>query len=441
MVIPRYGRLPEGQTVSVETVVLGGQPFAVRFAEHPSPSGATTIMIDCPPLFDRHGLYSAPDGHDYSDNALRFALFSLAALRFAATKMPRPCVVHANDWHTGLVPFYLRTRPELTELRANAACIFTIHNIAFQGIFDARWLAPLEIPSSEFRVDSLEFWGQINFMKAGITDADIVTTVSPTYAREIATHEAGSGLDGVIRSRGRDVSGILNGIDLAGWNPATDPAIAQQYDLEHLQGKMTCRKALQVELGLEQDAQALLVGVVSRLTTQKGLDLVLAALPEMLKSGAQLVLQGTGEPTLEAAFRLAQHAHPGQVHTRIGYDEAFAHRLMAGADAILLPSRWEPCGIIQLYGLRYGTLPIVHSVGGLADSVDAQVGFKFAPHGVEPFLDALRRAANVFRRDPGGWRVMMLNAMRRDHSWDQTADRYGQAYSRALDRRRDSLSR
>jgi starch synthase len=309
--------------------------------------------------------------------------------------------------------------------------VFTVHNLAYQGLFPMHDWAMLKLASRFMSPTGLEYHGQLSFMKAGLRFADRISTVSPNYAREIATHEFGCGLDGVIRSRGNAVSGIINGIDIEVWNPAVDPAIAQRYDASRLAGKRACREALQAELGLQPDDKALLLTLVSRLTAQKGLDLLLAALPELVAQGVQLAVQGSGEPTLEAAFRMAQAAHPGRVQVHIGYDEARAHRLVAGADAIAVPSRFEPCGLTQLYGLRYGTLPIVRRVGGLADTVQndtgvadtASTGFTFDAATSSAFAAAVGRAVTAFGQAPR-WESMMRRAMARDLSWRGPARDY-----------------
>ena len=291
----------------------------------------------------------------------------------------------------------------------------------------------------------LEFHGQLSFMKAGLQFADQVTTVSPSYAREIATHEFGCGLDGVIRGRGTEVSGILNGIDESIWNPATDPAIPQRYDAERISGKVVCRRRLQEELGLEADDHGLLVTLISRLTSQKGLDLLLSCLPELVRAGVQLALQGTGDSVLETAFRMAQQAHPGRVHVHIGYDESKAHRLMAGADAIVVPSRFEPCGLTQMYGLRYGTLPIVRRVGGLADTVvDATpeaiqagtaTGLTFDAATPAALERCVRRAIEL-RGNAPAWTAVQAAGMARQLSWSGPARQYAALYERLLARRR-----
>jgi starch synthase len=291
----------------------------------------------------------------------------------------------------------------------------------------------------------LEFHGQMSFMKGGLKFADRITTVSPSYAREIATPEYGAGLDGVIRSRQRHLKGILNGVDYEVWNPSADTALASRYDAERLQGKAECKHALQREMGLEQNSHAPILGVVSRLTHQKGLDLVLGALPRLLDRGAQLVVVGTGEPGLEAAFREAGAAHPGRVAVRLLYDEVLAHRVIGGADAIMVPSRFEPCGLTQLYGLRYGTLPLVRRVGGLADTVvDAE------PHAIDagratgfvfdsPSVAALEHAADrlfALYSQPAQWRAVMRRAMAEDFSWDHSAVEYLQLYREVMGERR-----
>jgi starch synthase len=286
----------------------------------------------------------------------------------------------------------------------------------------------------------LEFHGQLSFMKAGLKFGNRVTTVSPTYAREIATHEFGFGLDGVIRAREGEVSGILNGIDDRVWNPARDPAIAAGYDASRLEGKQVCRRAMQAELGLQPDDDALLLVVVSRLTGQKGLDLLVAALPDLLAQGVQVVVQGTGEPALEAAFRMAQQAHPRQVQVHIGYDEARAHRLIAGADVIALPSRFEPCGLTQMYGLRYGTLPVVRRVGGLADTVvdsagpddgdpALATGFVFDAATPAALAHAVLRARRLKTEEPTRWQARQQRAMAQPLGWDGPARQYLALYA------------
>ncbi|MDE2397612.1 MAG: glycogen synthase GlgA, partial [Burkholderiales bacterium] len=318
-------------------------------------------VVDAPYLYRRPGgPYQDKSNEEWPDNLQRFALLGWVAAHLAAGDADpewAPAVVHAHDWHAAMTCAYMADH-----IATEAASVFTVHNLAFQGLFPMHDWAMLGLASRLMSPAGLEYHGQLSFMKAGLNFADRVTTVSPNYAREIATHEFGCGLDGVIRGRDGDVSGIINGIDEEVWSPARDSALAAHYDAERLQGKLECRRALQTELGLELDEKALLLTVVSRLTSQKGLDLVLAALPSLVRQGVQFAIQGTGEAALESAFRMAEQSHPGRVQVFVGYDEARAHRLVGGADVIAVPSRFEPCGLTQLYGLRYGTLPVVRRV-------------------------------------------------------------------------------
>ena len=401
-------------------------------------------VIDAPYLYRRDGSpYQDGQGQEWPDNLQRFGLLGWVAAHLAADDADPawvPDIVHAHDWHAAMACAYMAEhRP------TRAASIFTVHNMAFQGLFPMHDWPVLGLGSHLTSPSGLEFHGQFSFMKAGLKCADLVTTVSPNYAREIATHEFGCGLDGVIRDRGADVVGILNGIDQELWNPATDAAIATCFDAENLAGKLACRRALQAELGLEIDDEALLLTVVSRLTAQKGLDLVLAALSDLVRVGVQFAVQGTGEPALEAAFRMAQQAHPGRVHVHIGYDEARAHRLIAGADVIAVPSRFEPCGLTQMYGLRYGTLPVVRRVGGLADTVvDASAaaiasgcatGFTFEAATPAAFERCVRRALEL-RGQAAAWRRVMAGGMAQQLSWAEPAKRYLTLYGDAISRRR-----
>lgn len=397
-------------------------------------------VVDAPYLYRRGGSpYQDARGDEWPDNLQRFALLGWVAAHLAAGDADlqwAPDVVHAHDWHAALACAYMAEHAPTP-----AASVFTVHNLAFQGLFPMHDWPTLGLASRLMSPAGLEFHGQLSFMKAGLMFADRVTTVSPTYAREIATHEFGCGLDGVIRGRDGDVTGILNGIDCVTWDPAADPSIAARYDRDRLDGKQACRRALQQELRLDADDDALVLTVVSRLTSQKGLDLVLAALPELVARGAQLVVQGTGEPALETAFRMAQQAHPGRVHVHIGYDEARAHRLIAGADAIAVPSRFEPCGLTQMYGLRYGTLPIVRRVGGLADTVvDVDkaleaTGFVFDTATPASFERCVLRARDIQRGRPDEWRAMQLRAMSQVLSWAGPAKSYVALYQAALGQR------
>ena len=406
-------------------------------------NGVAAYVIDAPYLYQRRGNpYLTANGSEWPDNLQRFALLGWVAAHLAAGELDShwtPDVLHAHDWHAAMACAYAACHPG-----TRAATVYTIHNLAFQGLFAEGDFHLLGLPSRLMVPGGLEFHGQLSFMKAGLKYADRITTVSPNYAREIATDAFGCGLDGVIRARGADVSGILNGVDGAVWNPAGDALIAAPYSASALGGKALCKAALQQELGLAVDAEAPLFVVVSRLTAQKGLDLLLDALPALLDSpvagGAQLAVEGNGEPALEAAFARAATAHPGRVAVRLVYDEALAHRMIAGADALLVPSRFEPCGLTQLYALRYGAVPVVRRVGGLADTVvDAgaaavkagqATGFMFGPATPAALGDALRQTINAYDQ-PLLWRQLMLRGMAQNFSWETAAGHYLALYQGA----------
>jgi len=397
--------------------------------------GLDLLVVHAPHLFERPGSpYLAPNGRDWPDNARRFAALARVAADVGQGLTPRfvPDVIHAHDWQAGLVPVYL----SLTG-GPRPGTVVTIHNIAFQGIFPADLLFELGLPTSVFTVDGVEYYGQIGFLKAGLRLADRITTVSPTYAKEIQTPEGGMGLDGLLRARSSVVSGILNGIDDTVWNPATDTYLAQPYDRDSLDARAVNKRALQERLGLHPDPDALLFGVVSRLSEQKGLDLVLAGLSRLLGDGAQLALLGAGDKALEDSFQTARIVYPGRVGCFIGYDEALAHQIQGGSDALLVPSRFEPCGLTQLCALRYGSIPVVARVGGLADTIiDANemavsagvaTGIQFGPVTLGAALDAFDRAKNLWR-DKDTWRRLQVNGMGIDVSWRRPAKQYAELY-------------
>ncbi len=392
-------------------------------------TGLPVYVIDAPQLYRRGGgPYQAADGREWTDNLQRFGLLGWLAARLASGDADagwKPDIVHAHDWHAAMACVYMADH-----LPTTAASVFTIHNLAYQGLFPHDDWSLLGLSSRYMAPSGLEFHGQLSFMKAGLKFARRITTVSPTYAREIGSSEFGCGLDGVIRGRASDVLGIVNGIDTNVWNPATDSALTHRYDASRLDGKRLCRLALQDEWKLQRDEQALVVSVVSRLTGQKGIDLLLHALPGMVADGMQLVVQGTGDPPLEAALRRAEQAHPGRVAVHLGYDETRAHQVIAGADVIAVPSRFEPCGLTQLYGLRYGTAPVVRRVGGLADTVqDEQTGFTFDAADAEAFRGALKRAALMRHAQPARWQGLQQAGMQQDLSWAVPARRYMDMYS------------
>lgn len=402
-------------------------------------------LIDAPWLFDRPGNpYLAANGQEWSDNLSRFALLGWIAAQLAEGGLDpdwSPQVVHAHDWHAALAPAYLATHGAAHTPAARSRSVLTLHNLAYQGRFPLERFGELGLPAWMSGPAGVEFHGELRLLKGGLLFADRITTVSPTYAREILTPSEGQGLNEVLAHRADRLTGIVNGIDDAIWNPATDPAIAARYDASDLEGKRACKHALQHEFGLAPRPDAPLIGVVSRLTAQKGLDLLLSALPQWLGAGGQVVLLGSGEPALEHAWRAAGEAAPEAIGVRVGYDEDLAHRIVAGSDLIGVPSRFEPCGLTQLYGLRYGTLPLVHRVGGLADTVvdadeaalreDRATGFVYAGASPEAIARAMRHALDGWRH-PQTWRRVMRRAMAQDTSWRTPAARYAALYRDAL---------
>jgi starch synthase len=395
--------------------------------------GIQAYVIDAPHLYHRPGTpYDDAQRQPYHDNHRRFAALGWVASLLACglDTAWQPAVVQSHDWHAALTSAYLAFGP--VEGR-RVASVYTVHNLAYQGVFAPIHFFDLGLPPHAFGVNGVEFHGQVSFMKAGLYFADHITTVSPTYAREIQTPEQGCGLDGLLRSRAAEISGILNGVDETVWNPATDAAIDTSFDAKKPGGKARCKAALQQRLGLTVQADAPMFGVVSRLTEQKGLHLVLAVLDELVARGGQLVVLGTGETALEAAFQARAATYPQSVSVRIGYDEAFAHQIFAATDVTFVPSRFEPCGLTQMYGLKYGSLPLVHHVGGLADTVvDCALehladgtanGFVFHSFNPQSLSRALARALALYVR-PTEWRAVRQRAMQQPLGWDKAAEQY-----------------
>ncbi len=383
----------------------------------------------------RRGIYGE-GGRDYEDNHRRFALLSRAALELPGALGWRPRIVHLNDWQTALAAWSLRAEHAADPWLEGARSVFTIHNLAYQGMFPKRVMEDVGLPWDLFTFDrGVEFHDQVNFMKAGLNFADALTTVSPNYAREILTVEGGYGLDTVLLGRRRDLVGILNGIDAREWDPAADPHLPARYSARDLRGKATCKRELRRELGLARAAGVPLLGLVGRLADQKGIDLVAAALPDLVSTGAQLAVLGSGERRYEQLLAAAAAAHPGRMAVRIGFDEGLAHRIEAGSDAFLMPSRFEPCGLNQMYSLRYGTPPVVRAVGGLADTVEDYdgrgrgTGFKFTPLDPAALVAAVHRALDAWR-DRRAWRGLQTRGMAVDFSWSGSAARYEELYRR-----------
>ncbi|MES2933635.1 MAG: glycogen synthase GlgA [Pseudomonadota bacterium] len=413
---------------------FGSGPIRLYYGQL-AESGIGAYVIDAPGLYDRSGNpYADADNHAYPDNYRRFALLGWMAARLAAglDASWRPQVVHGHDWHAGLAPAYMKAA-QLSSGRKLAGSVFTIHNLAYQGLFSREVFGELDLPGAFYGIDGMEFYHQISFMKAGLFYSDKISTVSPTYAREIQQQEQGCGLDGLLHHRRDDLRGILNGVDPAVWNPATDPMIANHFDKDSLVGKLANKTALQLATGLAVQNEAPLFGIVSRLTEQKGLHLVLAGLPELLRRGGQIMVLGNGDGALELAFRDAALAHPESIAVHIGYNEQLSHRVIAGSDAILVPSRFEPCGLTQLYGLKYGTLPLVNRVGGLADTVvdcslenlaeASATGFVFEQFNLDAYLTAIRRAFALYER-ADEWRQVQQCAMTQEFNWDTAAQEF-----------------
>jgi starch synthase len=402
-------------------------------------SNIRVYVIDAPGLYDRPGNpYSDSDNLAYPDNYQRFALLGWIGARMAQGLDRRwtPQILHGHDWHAGLMPAYLRAAQAAGKQRY-AGSVFTVHNLAYQGLFPGQTFSELGLPGHFFNMNGLEFHGHLSFMKAGLFYSDKLTTVSPTYAKEIQEAEQGCGLDGLLISRKNDLLGILNGVDPNVWNPAMDKAIAANYMTGSVAGKTECKVALQKEVGLAIRNDAPLFGVVSRLTEQKGLQLVLTELSDIVRRGGQVVVLGTGDVPLETAFKEAAAAHPEAVAVHIGYDEDRSHRVIAGCDVIMVPSRFEPCGLTQLYGLRYGTIPLVRRVGGLADSVadctleniadKTATGFVFDQFDSNAFNAAVRRAFALYSQKDN-WTDVQKWGMQQEFSWDVAAKKFLSLY-------------
>ncbi len=440
LVTPRYRGIDVGGHAADRfTLDLGGIVHEVELLETAVAPRARVLFVDHPPSFDREALYGLGSA-DYPDNAMRFALLSQVALRFAA-RHGRPSVVHAHEWQTGLTPVYLARDLHWLAPLSGVPTVFTIHNLAFQGLFPPETLVAVGLDRGLFTLDGVEYWGQMSFLKAGINFSDAITTVSPRYAEEILTPELGFGFDGVLSARRDRLVGILNGIDHDVWDPARDPLIPAHFSARDLEGKRACKAALLEAFGLPAGADALarpLVGMVGRLTDQKGLDLVARVAEELVGLEASFVVVGTGEWRYEEMWTRLAARRPERVGVTIGFDERLAHLVEAGADMFLMPSRFEPCGLNQMYSLRYGTAPIVRATGGLADTVTEfdpatgrGTGFRFEAYEPRALMVAVERALAAYAR-PAAWRTLMKTGMRQNHSWDVSAREYVKVYSQAV---------
>jgi starch synthase len=406
------------------------QGYDVGLMESRLPTGVPLYIADCPPLFARPGgPYQRDDGHEWEDNALRFAVLSKVAAMIGSTSpVPgwRADVVHCNDWQASLAPVYLAFSPA-----PRAASIVTIHNLAFQGVYPMAHVGALEIPSEALGFDGLEYYGQMSFLKGGIVYAQAITTVSPTYAREIQEETLGFGMDGVLRNRSKVLYGVRNGIDTDVWNPQTDPYLAANYSAATLERKVANKRALRARVKLAGDETLPLLGIVSRLTHQKGIDVIAQAANSIAALPAQLVVLGNGDREMVGSLHAVRSRHPDDIAVNIGFDEPFAHQVEAGADIFLMPSRFEPCGMNQMYSQRYGTLPIANRTGGLVDTVeDDKTGFLIDEVSVPALMRGIERALAVYR-DPAAWRAMQKEAMARDFGWEGSAREYVAIYEKA----------
>jgi len=451
IVLPAYRSIDRAafrfRTVGSAEIPLGDSRTEVRWLESRLPGTAIPVyLVAEDAAFDRPGLYGDGDA-DYPDNLRRFTVFCRGALALFRHLGWGPDVLHCHDWQTALLPVWLSVEPRDRTL-AGTATLLTVHNLAYQGLFPSDALPVTGLPSGLFTPRGIEFFGQINLLKGGLISADFLSTVSEQYAREIQTEEFGCGLDGVIRDRARDLVGILNGVDYAVWDPSHDALLPARYTRDDLSGKAACKAHLQRARGLGVDPNAPLIGLIARLVDQKGLDLVAAVADVLLGLGAQLALLGLGDPRYHALFEELHRRCPDRVALRLGFDDVLAHLIEAGADVSLMPSRFEPSGLTQLYSLRYGTVPVVRRTGGLADTIvdatpeavaqDAANGFVFESYTPDAFLDAAKRALFAWR-EPALWRRLQRVGMGQDFSWGRTAIRYLDAYQRAIASRRAAV--
>jgi starch synthase len=430
----RYGVEPAGKTLLVP-VAGRMEPAEVFSTGFPGNApGLTTMFVSNQKYFERKALYGEQGG-DYHDNAERFAFFSRAVPELLRAFGFKPDIVHCNDWQSGPVVAHLKTSYSGDAILAGAKCVVTIHNLGYQGLFGPYAMDTLMLPPGLFNYRQLEFWGKVNYLKSGLVFADAITTVSRKYAEEIRTEEFGCGLQGLLEERKSRLYGILNGVDYETWNPETDTNIAATFSSEDLHGKDVCKTALQKELGMAPSSAPLL-GIISRLADQKGFDLLADAGERMIASGCQLAVLGTGDGKYHEYFIGLKDKHPGSVGLLLGFDNALAHKIEAGSDMFLMPSRYEPCGLNQMYSLKYGTIPVVRAVGGLDDTIEDYAsisgrrnGFKFTEYTSHAMLEAVARALDVFKNRPA-WKKLIKNAMECDFSWGASARNYSALYER-----------
>jgi starch synthase len=435
VILPRYRQTPSGAVLpDAQSVTL---PFASGFKFASVQDGGRahqlqTYLIDCPEYFDREGVYQLK-GVDYRDNAIRFAAFSMAALEFLKRQATPPDIIHCHDWQTALVPIYLRNVYPDDGYYRSTSVVFTIHNLGYPGIFPPEVLTQISLPPSLFTVAALEYYGKVNLLKGGIIFSEFITTVSRKYAEEIQTPEFGFGLEGVLRSRAGHIEGILNGVDYEAWDPATDKLLGANYSPADMSGKEACKQALLEKMGVPAPVlHRPVIGIVSRFASQKGFDLIASIAEQLAALDLYVVALGTGEPVHEEFFRTIAAKYPEKFLVRVAYDNALAHQIEAGADMFLMPSLYEPCGLNQIYSLKYGTVPIVRATGGLDDTVEpfdgeSGTGFKFRDYSPVALLTAIHAALDVYA-NPEAWRQLMQNGMKKDHSWTTSAREYARIY-------------
>ena len=435
VVLPRYAVTkpgkPEAKMQSVTLPLDAGFKFA-SIQDGGTGRKVRTFLVECPALFDRPGLYQEK-GEDYPDNAVRFAAFSLAALELIKRSDTPPDIIHCHDWQAALVPIYLRSLYQDDEFFRNTSVVFTVHNVGYQGLFPADILPEISLPASVLTMDFLEYYGKVNLLKGGIVFSDFITTVSRKYAEEIQTPEFGCGLEGVFRSRRDSLRGILNGVDYDLWNPATDKLIAANYSMENMSGKMICKKALLERMGVRQPVpERPVIGIVSRFAPQKGFDLIAEIAEQLAAMDLYIVALGTGDPVYEDLFRYMTATYPDKFLVAVAYDNTLAHQIEAGSDIFLMPSHYEPCGLNQIYSLKYGTVPIVRATGGLEDTIKAfdgrsGTGFKFSKYTGEALLLEIERAISTYHQSEV-WHKLVQNGMQEDFSWGRSAEQYLEIY-------------
>ena len=439
--MPLYREIKEGsfdlESTGVKVVIpVGEKDIECEIFTSRAHGGVTAYFLKRDEYFDRSGLYGGTDG-DYFDNLERFIFFSRGVIEAARALEIKPDIIHCNDWQTGLIPAYIKDIYSKDPFFKKTATLFTIHNLAYQGLFPPEFFKLTNLSDPFFTFDGLEFWDKLSLLKSGLTFSDIITTVSETYAAEIQTKRFGAGMDDLLKHRKNDLHGILNGVDYDVWNPETDSLIEANFTADDLSGKRLCKEALLKEFGLPVDTERPLIGVVSRLVDQKGFDIVTKAARKIVDMGFSLVLIGTGEGRYEEFFRKLATSNPGSVGVRIGYNEGVAHRIEAGADIFLMASRYEPCGLNQIYSLKYGTIPVVRATGGLNDTIrnftePGGNGFKFKGLSVKTLLDTLSKALSLYK-DKVEWRELMVTAMNENYSWEKSAARYMELYRTALE--------